>query len=150
MRIGLAPSVLPRPPRVVLPLHHLRPEQTTARLPPSQGASQPFAERPLGRLLHQHVVDLLWVLVDPERTLSRLFDPTPSNCSLVLAFLVLIPSLFAMSKQMMNRSTIRSRYNIRGDGCSDCLTSFCCTCCQLVQESREIELEEQSLGFQRS
>ncbi|EAU82184.2 hypothetical protein CC1G_11374 [Coprinopsis cinerea okayama7 len=48
--------------------------------------------------------------------------------------------------QMMNREKIRSRYSIRGGGCGDCLTACCCTPCELVQESRELELEEQSFG----
>jgi Cys-rich protein (TIGR01571 family) len=46
--------------------------------------------------------------------------------------------------QIGSRSTIRSRYNLRGGGCGDCMTAFCCTACELTQESREIELEENS------
>ena len=48
----------------------------------------------------------------------------------------------------MNRGHVRSRYNIKGGGCGDCCASFFCAPCQLVQESRELELEEQSFGTQ--
>ncbi|KAF8157214.1 PLAC8 family-domain-containing protein [Crassisporium funariophilum] len=51
--------------------------------------------------------------------------------------------------QMSNRKHVRQRYNIKGGGCGDCLTSFFCAPCQLTQDSREIELEEQSFGAQR-
>jgi Cys-rich protein (TIGR01571 family) len=56
---------------------------------------------------------------------------------------------FGFVLQMMNRGNVRNRYNIKGGGCGDCCTSFWCAPCQLVQESREIELEEQSFGTQR-
>ncbi|KAF8808549.1 hypothetical protein BYT27DRAFT_7096379 [Phlegmacium glaucopus] len=44
--------------------------------------------------------------------------------------------------RMCTRSDIRKRYSIRGGCCSDCGTACCCTTCELVQESRELELEE--------
>ncbi|KIL64765.1 hypothetical protein M378DRAFT_162920 [Amanita muscaria Koide BX008] len=50
-----------------------------------------------------------------------------------------------MIVQISNRSAIRTRYNIDGGCCSDCCTAWCCTLCELVQESREIELEERAL-----
>ncbi|TFK33668.1 PLAC8 family-domain-containing protein [Crucibulum laeve] len=46
--------------------------------------------------------------------------------------------------QMSTRGSIRGRYNIKGGGCGDCCTAFCCTPCELTQEARELELEEQS------
>ncbi|KAH9478037.1 Cell number regulator 7 [Psilocybe cubensis] len=49
---------------------------------------------------------------------------------------------FGWIMQMMNRSSIRGRYNIGGGGVGDCCSAFCCTPCELTQESREIELEE--------
>ncbi|PPR05319.1 hypothetical protein CVT26_011577, partial [Gymnopilus dilepis] len=48
--------------------------------------------------------------------------------------------------QMMNRGSIRARYNIKGSGVGDCCTSFWCTPCELTQESRELDLEEASFG----
>ncbi|KAJ7863121.1 PLAC8-domain-containing protein [Mycena olivaceomarginata] len=47
---------------------------------------------------------------------------------------------------MGGRAQTRGRYSIQGDGATDCLLSCCCAPCSLTQESREIELEEQSLG----
>ncbi|KAH6914515.1 PLAC8-domain-containing protein [Coprinopsis sp. MPI-PUGE-AT-0042] len=51
--------------------------------------------------------------------------------------------------QMGNRQNIRTRYNVQGDSVMDLLTSCCCAPCALTQESREIELEEESLGHKR-
>ncbi|TFK33401.1 PLAC8 family-domain-containing protein [Crucibulum laeve] len=51
---------------------------------------------------------------------------------------------FGWVLQMATRGSIRARYNIKGGGCGDCCTAFCCTPCQLTQEARELELEEQS------
>ena len=48
--------------------------------------------------------------------------------------------------QIGDRANIRSRYNIRGGSVDDCLTSWCCRACSLVQESREIALEENSFA----
>ncbi|KDR66535.1 hypothetical protein GALMADRAFT_80634 [Galerina marginata CBS 339.88] len=53
---------------------------------------------------------------------------------------------FGFLMQMMQRGSIRARYNIKGGGCGDCCTAFCCTPCELTQESRELEIEEQSYG----
>lgn len=47
---------------------------------------------------------------------------------------------------MANRSATRAHYKIEGDAVSDCLLSTFCFPCALTQQSREIELEEQSLG----
>jgi len=40
------------------------------------------------------------------------------------------------------------RYNVSSNGCTDCLVACCCHVCDLVQEFREIELEEDSYGKQ--
>ncbi|KDQ60390.1 hypothetical protein JAAARDRAFT_125936 [Jaapia argillacea MUCL 33604] len=47
--------------------------------------------------------------------------------------------------QMGNRAAVRTRYRIAGNGATDCLAAACCTPCELVQESQELELEERSL-----
>jgi Cys-rich protein (TIGR01571 family) len=47
--------------------------------------------------------------------------------------------------QIRTRAEIRERYGIRGDSCEDCTTSFCYPQFSLIQERREIELEEYSL-----
>ncbi|TFK23009.1 PLAC8-domain-containing protein [Coprinopsis marcescibilis] len=48
--------------------------------------------------------------------------------------------------QCQSRGEVRGRYNIEGGGCGDCCTTLCCTPCDLVQESQELELEEKSFG----
>ncbi|KAG5333800.1 hypothetical protein C0989_004768 [Termitomyces sp. Mn162] len=48
-----------------------------------------------------------------------------------------------------NRGHIRSRYGIKGGGCTDCLTSCFCSPCALTQEEAEIELEEKALTQQQ-
>ncbi|KAF7314365.1 hypothetical protein MKEN_00909200 [Mycena kentingensis (nom. inval.)] len=47
---------------------------------------------------------------------------------------------------MGGRAQTRGRYSIKGDGATDCLLACCCAPCSLTQESRELELEEQSLN----
>jgi len=46
--------------------------------------------------------------------------------------------------QISTRRNIRERYRIRGTESSDCCTPFCCPLCDLVQGSRELQLEEDS------
>ncbi|KAI0293944.1 PLAC8 family-domain-containing protein [Russula brevipes] len=48
--------------------------------------------------------------------------------------------------QMGSRIDVRNRYDIRGDGSGDCLSSLCCRPCALTQEQRELELEEKSFS----
>ncbi|KDR71148.1 hypothetical protein GALMADRAFT_159641 [Galerina marginata CBS 339.88] len=51
--------------------------------------------------------------------------------------------------QISTRENIRQRYNIRGNGATDCCAAFCCQMCDLVQGSRELQLEEESLAIQQ-
>ncbi|KAF8497550.1 PLAC8 family-domain-containing protein [Russula emetica] len=44
----------------------------------------------------------------------------------------------------ISRSDVRRRYGIRGDSTNDVLVSGCCHPCELVQQHREIQLEESS------
>ncbi|KAI0064859.1 PLAC8-domain-containing protein [Artomyces pyxidatus] len=44
------------------------------------------------------------------------------------------------------RSDVRARYRIRGSVCGDCCVAYWCVPCDLVQEHRELELEERSFG----
>jgi len=46
--------------------------------------------------------------------------------------------------QVATRRDIRERYGIRGTESSDFCTPFCCQSCDLVQGSRELQLEEES------
>ncbi|KIJ93212.1 hypothetical protein K443DRAFT_684660 [Laccaria amethystina LaAM-08-1] len=47
--------------------------------------------------------------------------------------------------QVATRAGVRQRYQIYGTHASDCYTPYCCQTCDLVQVSRELELEENSL-----
>ncbi|KAF5324172.1 hypothetical protein D9619_011320 [Psilocybe cf. subviscida] len=51
--------------------------------------------------------------------------------------------------RMGTRGDIRKRYNIKGGAVSDCCVSMCCGPCQLTQDLRELELEENSFSTQR-
>ncbi|ETW76056.1 hypothetical protein HETIRDRAFT_390466 [Heterobasidion irregulare TC 32-1] len=51
--------------------------------------------------------------------------------------------------QIGTRSDVRRRYRIRGSTCGDCCTAFWCQPCELVQDSREIELEEKSFQYKQ-
>ena len=46
--------------------------------------------------------------------------------------------------QIGTRGEIRERYGIRGNACDDCIASCLCPERTLIQERREIELEESS------
>lgn len=41
---------------------------------------------------------------------------------------------------------MRHDYGIDGNACGDCLTSWCCPCCILVQEDKEVEERERLQG----
>lgn len=47
---------------------------------------------------------------------------------------------------MISRGNIRRQYGIKGNDCSDCLTSCFCGCCALVQEDREVKAQEKEDG----
>ena len=44
---------------------------------------------------------------------------------------------------------MRAQYNIKGDGCTDCLKHFCCNLCALTQQYRELKHRgfDMSLGW---
>ncbi|XP_038697749.1 protein PLANT CADMIUM RESISTANCE 2-like [Tripterygium wilfordii] len=48
------------------------------------------------------------------------------------------------------RSKMRSQYNLEETPCGDCLVHFCCECCALCQEHRELKTRgfDMSLGWQ--
>ncbi|TFK59457.1 PLAC8-domain-containing protein [Pluteus cervinus] len=51
--------------------------------------------------------------------------------------------------QISPRQRLRARYNIVGTPSTDCTAAILCSSCALTQESRELELEEMSLGWTR-
>ncbi|KAG0660239.1 hypothetical protein C6P46_004693 [Rhodotorula mucilaginosa] len=52
---------------------------------------------------------------------------------------------FGFIFDLMARTEIRTRYNIRGNALGDCCTAYCCIPCTQGQHSREIRLEEESV-----
>ncbi|CAG8514766.1 9299_t:CDS:2 [Diversispora eburnea] len=56
-----------------------------------------------------------------------------------LIYCVLDGMLLCWIPAAENRGAIRARYNIEGSGCGDCMAHFCCACCALVQEARELK-----------
>ncbi|KAF2096684.1 PLAC8-domain-containing protein [Rhizodiscina lignyota] len=44
--------------------------------------------------------------------------------------------------QFMQRGELRRRYNIDGNGCTDCLCSTCCGCCDIIQQDKEMKNRE--------
>ncbi len=44
---------------------------------------------------------------------------------------------------------MRHDYGIDGNACSDCLTSWWCPCCVLVQEDKEVDKMERLQGNQQ-
>lgn len=122
-----------RPTCLFLPVHGLLSEQITSRSPRGTRETSPWWRRQLHWKLRA-----LYLL-----ELRRIPLGYPGNYFLGVD--ALRPTDFV---KMMNRSEVRRRYRISGGCCGDCCNSFCCTCCALVQESRELELEEDTFGGQ--
>lgn len=38
---------------------------------------------------------------------------------------------------LLNRGDMRTRYNLTGNGCKDCLCACCCSPCDLMQQDKE-------------
>jgi len=47
---------------------------------------------------------------------------------------------------MIKRGELRQQYNIKGDQMSDCLTSWCCGCCVLIQQEKEVIARQSAAG----
>lgn len=75
---------------------------------------------------------------DRDEGESRFFSPP------CLTHALLLPCGIGLVLQAMFRGKIRKRYRIRGEVYEDGLAAFCCGPCQLVQESRELEVEERT------
>jgi len=59
-------------------------------------------------------------------------------------FCCLAPFRLSWIMEISERTEIRERYSIRGNTIEDCLTSWFCSPCALVQGQNEIALEEKS------
>ncbi|KUJ23885.1 PLAC8-domain-containing protein [Mollisia scopiformis] len=38
----------------------------------------------------------------------------------------------------MARTELRNKFGINGGGCGDCMTAWCCTCCSIIQNEKEV------------
>ncbi|KAF8021098.1 hypothetical protein BT93_G1504 [Corymbia citriodora subsp. variegata] len=47
------------------------------------------------------------------------------------------------------RTKIRHQYQLQEDPCNDCLVHFCCECCALTQEYRELKTQIQHVHWQK-
>lgn len=45
----------------------------------------------------------------------------------------------------MKRGDMRAKHGIEGNGCTDCMTAWCCYCCALIQEEKESLLRTQGV-----
>ncbi|KAH8593319.1 PLAC8 family-domain-containing protein [Bisporella sp. PMI_857] len=48
--------------------------------------------------------------------------------------------------QCLTRRDMQQRMNLEGSGCGACCASFCCSCCELVQTSKELDYIALSQG----
>jgi len=46
----------------------------------------------------------------------------------------------------ISRGEIRTKYNLKGDVASDCLFSWCCPCCGLMQQEKEVIARSSGMG----
>jgi len=80
------------------------------------------------------------------KTSARLDKPSkdsPSGCNASCCGWCILSTCYLSSfLQCMSRGKIRSRYNLEGSVCTDCLASFCCTCCDLVQQDKEVKNQQ--------
>jgi len=63
-------------------------------------------------------------------------DPSGINGMCALHCLLLYCGV-APVLQFVNRMSMREKYGMESNGCGDCLTAFCCACCELIQEDKE-------------
>ncbi|PYI31231.1 PLAC8-domain-containing protein [Aspergillus indologenus CBS 114.80] len=78
------------------------------------------------------------------KTQARIHDPTLQNFSYVNTECAIFTCLgLGVSQwiiQTIRRGEMRERFGIEGSCCGDCCTTFCCGCCALIQEEKEMEL----------
>ncbi|KAG2415119.1 hypothetical protein HFD88_006310 [Aspergillus terreus] len=89
------------------------------------------------------------------RTGARLEDPSmkSDDCMNGNCLIYFVSSYCALHwiPLMMKRGEIRKRFNIEGSGAGDCFSSYCCPCCTLVQNEKEVEFQStriQQSGYQ--
>ncbi|KAH8674670.1 PLAC8 family-domain-containing protein, partial [Tricladium varicosporioides] len=46
---------------------------------------------------------------------------------------------FGWVLQLLDRQEMRQKYDLQGSSCGACCTSFCCSCCEAIQTSKELD-----------
>ena len=46
---------------------------------------------------------------------------------------------FTWLSACLTRERIREKYNIPGDGCGDCVSTYCCLCCAICQMHNQVD-----------
>lgn len=72
------------------------------------------------------------------------FPTHPTNNPQCMAFCGLACFGISFVLPMMNRSDVRAKYHLKGNGCTDCLCACCCTPCDLTQQDKEVTYREES------
>ncbi|KAI9761856.1 MAG: hypothetical protein M4579_000796 [Chaenotheca gracillima] len=84
------------------------------------------------------------------RTYDRLEDPTLANHSAFnmncLGCCVIGSCGFGWVLQMMKRGDLRRKYNLDGSGLGDCIRPYCCPCCTIIQEEKEVVWRTKGAG----
>ncbi|KAI9710626.1 MAG: hypothetical protein M1812_007391 [Candelaria pacifica] len=70
------------------------------------------------------------------------YQPVNRNC---ISWYALALCNLQWAFQMSNRQEVRTRFNINGSAKGDCLRSYFCGCCELMQEEKEVLLRTQGL-----
>jgi len=75
------------------------------------------------------------------KTAARVEDPTLAGYSCCNGSCMGFAALGCLGVQAIlqcaHRGNIRSKYDIEGDNCTDCLVAWCCCCCGLMQSEKE-------------
>lgn len=84
------------------------------------------------------------------KTADRMRDPTMQNADSMNSDCLVFTAIQCFTGCgwiyiMMKRSEIRERFNISGDGTSDCCSTYWCPCCSLIQQDNEVKTRTQHL-----
>ncbi|UNI23492.1 hypothetical protein JDV02_009310 [Purpureocillium takamizusanense] len=79
------------------------------------------------------------------RSIERMKDPSQEkpdmvNTECVLFGLIELFTGCACVYNLLRRGEMRQTYGIKGNGCTDCLTSCCCLCCAVIQQEKESQV----------
>ena len=65
-----------------------------------------------------------------------------SNIAKCATFCAMACVGFSWILPLTNRGEVREKYNLVGNGCTDCLCTFCCGPCDIIQQDKEVEYRE--------